>query len=128
MGSTLTKNRKAYYNYEVKETFTAGIMLKGPEVKPIKEGKVSIGESHCYFSDGELYIKNITITEASGEITNTPKKLLLKRKELNKLQEEVAQKGLTIIPLKLYTKQALIKVESYMIKGLQLKRKILKEN
>ena len=117
MSSTLTKNRRAYYDYEVVKSFTAGIVLDGFEVKPIKEGKVSIGEAHCYFKGNELFVNNMTITESKHGTTNTPKKLLLNKKELIELSEKVAQKGLTIIPLKLFMKQALIKVEIGLCKG-----------
>ena len=106
----IVKNRKAYYDYEVIKSFTAGIMLEGFEVKPIKEGNVSIGEGHCYFKGNELFVTNLTITESKRGTTNTPKKLLLNKKELNELSEKVAQKGLTIIPLKLFMKQALIRL------------------
>ena len=123
------KNKKAYYNYEVLETFTAGIMLLGPEVKSIKGGKCSIGESHCYFKDEELYVKNLTITESIGDTTDRPKKLLLRKKELKELSEKVAQKGLTIVPLKMFTKKALIKMEIGLCRGKKLhdKRASIKE-
>lgn len=122
------KNKKAYYNYEVLETFTAGIMLLGPEVKSIKGGKCSIGEAHCYFKDGELFVKNLTITD-SGETIDRPKKLLLKKKELNELSEKVAQKGLTIVPLKMFSKKALLKMEIGLCRGKKLhdKRNTIKE-
>jgi SsrA-binding protein len=92
-------------------------MLEGYEVKPIKAGNVSIGEGHCYFKGNELFLTNLTVTESKRGTTNTPKKLLLNRKELNELSDKVAQKGLTIIPLKLYMKQALIKIEIGLCKG-----------
>jgi len=92
----IIKNRKAYYDYEVIKTFTAGVMLEGYEVKPIKSGNCTIGEAHCYFKGEELFIKNITISESVGGEINREKKLLLNRKELTELSNKVTQKGLTI--------------------------------
>lgn len=101
------KNRRASFNYEFLETFQAGIVLTGTEIKSIRMGKASLVESYCYFSGKELYVKNMHVAEywwgSWGQ--HDPKrdrKLLLTRKELGKLQRAVKEKGLTIVAVKLY--------------------------
>lgn len=101
------KNRRASFDYEFLETFQAGIVLTGTEIKSIRMGKASLVESYCYFSGKELYVKNMHIAEywwgSWGQ--HDPKrdrKLLLTRKELGKLQRAVKEKGLTIVAVKLY--------------------------
>lgn len=101
------KNRKAKFNYEFLDKFTAGIVLKGTEIKSIREGKASIAESFCEFQNGELFIINMHVEEYShaSYFNHTPKserKLLLNKRELRKLEKEVRPGGLTIIPLNLY--------------------------
>ena len=108
MNSTVNiLNRKAKFEYEFLETFIAGIKLVGTEIKAIREGKASIAESFCEFSNGELFVINMTIQEYSHatHFNHNPKserKLLMQRKELRKLEKEVKNTGLTIIPLKLF--------------------------
>jgi SsrA-binding protein len=120
MGSIVT-NKKAKFEYELIETLTAGIMLQGYEIKPIKNAKCNLTEGHCYFQDGELFIKNLSISESVDGDINRPKKLLLNRKELDKLVTNVAQKGLTIIPIKLFlNNRGLIKLEIALAKGKKL--------
>lgn len=102
------KNRKAKFEYEILDTYTAGIVLRGTEIKAIREGKASIAESFCEFSNGELFAINMTIQEYSHSVnfSHSPKserKLLLNRSELKKLEKEVKNSGLTIIPLLLFT-------------------------
>lgn len=101
------KNRRASFDYEFLETFQAGIVLTGTEIKSIRMGKASLVESYCYFSGKELYVKNMHVAEywwgSWGQ--HDPKrdrKLLLTRKELGKLQRAVKEKGLTIVAVKLY--------------------------
>ena len=100
-------NRKARYEYEFVQTIEAGIQLTGSEVKSVRNGDVNIGDAWCLFDDGELYIKNLHIGEykhSSAEIHEPmrTRKLLLKRAELRKLERRATEKGLTIIPYKIY--------------------------
>jgi SsrA-binding protein len=101
------KNKRASFDYELIETFTAGIVLVGTEIKSIRLGKASLVDTYCYFVGGELFVRGIHIAEYWwGNLNNhDPKrerKLLLNRKELNKLQRRSKEKGLSIIPTQLY--------------------------
>lgn len=102
------KNRKAKFQYEILDKYTAGIKLVGTEIKSIREGKASIAESFCEFNDkGELFVINMHIEEYSHatHFNHKPKserKLLLQKKELKKLYKEVRNTGLTIIPLRMF--------------------------
>lgn len=101
------KNKRAEFDYEFIEKFTAGIVLVGTEIKSIRAGKASLVDSYCYFSGGELYIRGLHIAEYWwGNMNNhdprRERKLLLTKKELNKLQKKVKEKGFTIIATKLY--------------------------
>ena len=102
------KNKKARFNYELLDTYVAGIVLKGTEIKSIRQGKASIAESFCEFSeDNDLFIVNMHIDEYNhaGHFNHQPRaarKLLLNRRELTKLRKEVQASGLTIVPLLLF--------------------------
>lgn len=101
------KNRRASFDYEFIETFQAGIVLTGTEIKSIREGKASLVDTFCYFNGGELYVKNMHIAEYwwgswGKHDPRRDRKLLLTKKELTKLQRAVKEKGLTIIAIKLY--------------------------
>jgi len=102
------KNRRASFDYEFLETFQAGIVLTGTEIKSIRAGKASLVDGFCYFSGNELYVKNMNVAEyywASAFNRQDPKrdrKLLLTRKELSRLQRAVKEKGLTIVAVKLF--------------------------
>jgi SsrA-binding protein len=102
------KNRKAKFQYEILDKYTAGIKLVGTEIKSIREGKASIAESFCEFNEqGELFVVNMNIQEYShaSHFNHNPKnerKLLLNKNELRKLYKEVRNSGLTIIPLRLF--------------------------
>ena len=101
------RNRRAGFDYEFIENFTAGIVLYGTEIKSIRAGKASLVDTYCYFNKGELYVKNMHIAEYFWASYNRkdPKrdrKLLLNRKELNRLQRAVKEKGLTIVPTRLF--------------------------
>lgn len=101
------KNRRASFDYEFIETYTAGIVLTGTEIKSIREGKASLVESYCYFNGGELYVKNMHIAEYwwgswGKHDPRRDRKLLLTHKELVKLQRAVKEKGLTIVAVKLF--------------------------
>ncbi|MBR3304143.1 MAG: SsrA-binding protein SmpB [Bacteroidales bacterium] len=101
------RNRRAGFDYEFIENYTAGIVLYGTEIKSIRAGKASLVDTYCYFNKGELYVKNMHIAEYFWASYNRkdPKrdrKLLLNRKELNRLQRAVKEKGLTIVPVRLF--------------------------
>jgi SsrA-binding protein len=103
-------NKRARFDYEIIETYTAGIVLAGSEIKSIRLGKASIAESFCEFQGHELFAINTNIEEYaySRSFSHTPKserKLLLNKKELKSLLKSVQNKGLTIIPLKLFTNE-----------------------
>lgn len=106
MGPVL-ENRKARHDYEILETYEAGIALKGSEVKSLREGRVDFTGSFARFQDGELYLENLYIAPyEKGSYFNPdprrPRKLLLHKHELKKLRGRVEQKGLTLVPLKIY--------------------------
>ncbi|MBP5303005.1 MAG: SsrA-binding protein SmpB [Bacteroidales bacterium] len=101
------KNKKASFEYEFIERFTAGIVLSGTEIKSIRAGKVSLVDSYCYFSGMELYVKNMNVAEYWWGSYNRhdprrDRKLLLTKKELRKLARAIKEKGLTIVPVKLF--------------------------
>ena len=130
------KNKKARFEYEILDKYTAGIVLAGTEIKSIRQGKASITESFCEFNDsGELFIINMQIDEYShaSHFNHKPKaerKLLLNKRELNKLQKEVASSGLTIIPLNLFlNERGLAKMNIALAKGKKLydKRETIKD-
>lgn len=117
------KNRKARFEYDILDTYTSGIVLAGTEIKAIREGKASIAESFCEFHNSELFIINMTVQEYShaSHFNHNPKserKLLLNRSELKKLEKEVKNSGLTIIPLVLFTNdKGLAKLEIALCRG-----------
>lgn len=101
------ENRRAKFDYQFLDVLTAGLVLKGTEIKSIREGKAGLADSYCYFKNDELFVKNFHITEyADASFYNHPplreRKLLLSRQELNKLLRKVKDQGLTIIPVKLF--------------------------
>lgn len=103
----LIKNRKARHDYELLDTFTAGLKLVGTEIKSIRQGKANLVDSYCYFEGGELYVKNMHIAEYDhGNINNheplRERKLLLSRRELDKLEKKLKDQGLTIVTLRMY--------------------------
>jgi SsrA-binding protein len=105
------KNKKAWHEYMLLEEFTAGVMLLGTEIKSIREGKVNLTDSYCTFSGDELFVLNMHIAEYKfGNQFNhepkRPRKLLLNRRELKKIQGKVKDKGITIVPLELYINEA----------------------
>lgn len=117
------KNRKASYEYEFVEKVEAGIMLKGTEIKSLREGKASIQEAYCYFKKDELFIKGMNISpysQASFESHDMTRdrKLLLKKRELEKFKSKMEEKGLTIIPVRIYiNSRGLAKLEIALAKG-----------
>ena len=127
-------NRKASFNYFLSEQIEAGIVLKGSEVKSLREGKGSIADSYAIDKNGELYLINSHIPSyrQSSYNNHDPKgerKLLLNRKELNKLIGKINQEGLTIVPTKMYFKKGKAKLELAVGKGKKLfdKRSVTKK-
>ena len=129
------KNKKAYFEYEMLETFTAGIQLQGTEIKSIRAGKAGLVDSYCQFFQGELFVKNMHIAEYFfGSINNhdakRERKLLLQKRELNKLERKIKESGLTIVPLRLYlTDKGIAKLDIALAKGKKTfdKRETLKQ-
>jgi SsrA-binding protein len=129
------KNKKAGFEYHFLTTYTAGIILSGTEVKSIREGKANLTDAYCVFIDGELYVKNMHISEyKQGSYNNhEPKrmrKLLLTGVELRKIQSKLKDKGTTIIPVQLFfNERSYAKLEIAIAKGKKLydKRESLKE-
>jgi SsrA-binding protein len=108
-------NKKANFEYEKIETYTAGIVLSGMEVKSICQNKVSLVDSFCFFENGELFAKDIYVNDC--DFPKRHKKLLLKSRELKKLERSL-MKGLTIVPLRLfYNERRKIKLEIALVKG-----------
>jgi len=133
---SITKNKKAYFEYQILSKYVAGIQLKGSEVKSIKNNKVSILEAYCFIQNGEIFIKNMHISEhkEGGKHNNhepiRDRKLLLKKKEIIKLNEDISKKGLTIVPLEIILSDTgFIKLEIGLAKGKNLydKRVTIKE-
>ncbi|MCB9230129.1 MAG: SsrA-binding protein SmpB [Bacteroidia bacterium] len=129
------KNRKARFEFHFLETFEVGIVLKGTEIKSIRESKVNLAEAFCYFRDEELWVKGMHISPYEfGNLHNVDpfreRKLLLKKKELKKLKENLEQKGLTIVVSKLFfNERSLCKLEIALAQGKKLydKRQDMKE-
>jgi len=119
-------NRKARFNYEIGQTFEAGIALTGTEVKSLRGGKATIGESYADQKNGELYLVNAYIPEyleanRFNHETKRPRKLLLHRSELNKLLVAVQREGMTIVPLKVFfNDKGRAKVELALARGKKL--------
>jgi SsrA-binding protein len=116
------QNRKAYHDYSIEETNEAGISLLGTEVKSIREGRINLKDSYVLIKDTEAYLLNCHISPYShGNIMNheplRTRKLLMHRKEIVLLQGKMAQKGYTLIPLKIYFKNGRVKVEVGLAKG-----------
>lgn len=128
-------NRKAYHDYFFENTYIAGIVLNGTEVKSLRSGKASFNDSYCYFDDGELYVRSLHISEYSYGTYNNhepmqERKLLMNKKELQKLEGKTKEKGYSIIPLKIFlTEKGIFKMEIGLGKGKKNydKRETIKE-
>jgi len=121
----LATNRKARHEFFIEETFEAGIVLTGTEVKSIRQGKVNIKESYASIDNGEVFINGMHISPyEQGNIYNVDplrvRKLLFHRKEIRKLIGETKQKGFTLVPLSIYLKDGKVKVEIALAKGKKL--------
>ena len=132
--NVVCQNRKAYHDYHIEETIEAGIALLGTEVKSLRAGQANLKDSYVLVKDNEVFLLNCHISPYShGNITNheplRTRKLLLHRKEIERLRGKVAQKGYTLIPLKVYFKGSMAKVEVGLAKGKQVfeKRDKIKE-
>ena len=121
----ITTNRKAYHNYLVQDSLEAGIALTGTEIKSIRDGRVNLVDAYIRPEKGELWLLNAHIAryEAGSYMSHEPmrdRKLLLHRKEINNLTAKAAEKGLTVVPLKLYLKGGIAKVDIALAKGKKL--------
>jgi|SRR6056297_3664321 len=118
----VAKNKKARFEYEILETIEAGIVLRGTEVKSVRQKKVSIQESYARIKDGEAYIIGMTISpyEMGNQFNHEPareRKLLLHRQELKRLTGKLKEKGFTLVPLKIYFKNGKVKILLGLGKG-----------
>lgn len=101
------KNRKAHFNYEISDTYTAGMVLTGTEIKSVREGKASLADSYCVVDRGEVWIKGMYIAEYfygsyNNHIARRDRKLLLNKKEIAKLSKDTNDPGFTIVPLRMF--------------------------
>jgi SsrA-binding protein len=122
---TIAVNRKAYHDYTILESLEAGIVLMGSEIKSIRAGRVNIRDAYAKPEGGELWLVNAHIAayEAAsrfGHEPNRPRKLLLHRRQINELAGMVTQKGLTLVPLKLYIKKGIAKLDLGVARGKRL--------
>jgi SsrA-binding protein len=120
--SNIAENRKAYHDYHLLETFEAGIVLLGTEVKSIREGRVNLRDSFARVEDGEVFLYNVNISPYShrGYADHEPlrrRKLLLHRDEIRKLIGKTVEKGMTLVPVRLYYKDGRVKVAVSLAKG-----------
>lgn len=127
MSKSVCRNKRAYFDYEILEKFTCGMVLVGSEVKSIKAGKTSIVEGYCYITNNELFIKGMHVTEhkEGGKYFNheplRDKKLLMKKKEIIELNESISKKGLTIVPIDVFISDTgFIKIEIGLGRGKKL--------
>lgn len=135
----IANNKKAFHDYFIEDTYEAGIALAGTEVKSLRSGKCSIKEAFVRVENGEVYVYGMHITPyEKGNIFNKDplrvRKLLLHRYEINKIEAKLKEKGLTLVPLKVYFKDSLVKIEigmavvkSFMTSARILRRRIREE-
>jgi SsrA-binding protein len=122
----ITKNRKVYYEYTIIEEFDCGIILTGSEVKSIRGGGITIVDAFAYFKSGEIWVKNLKVApykqahKLDKHDDNREKKLLLNKKEINKIDRLLVDKGTTLIPLGLFIQNNKIKVKIGVCKGKKL--------
>lgn len=119
---TVVTNRKAFHNYHIGDSIEAGIVLTGTEIKSIRAGRVNLGDSYVKPEKGELWLLNAHIAryEAGSYMSHEPtrpRKLLLHRKEIDILSGKIEEKGLTVVPLKLYIKDSIAKLEIASARG-----------
>ncbi|MBR5388343.1 MAG: SsrA-binding protein SmpB [Clostridia bacterium] len=122
-GKTIAFNRPVNHEYFILERFEAGIVLDGGEIKSVRKGNCNLKDSFCFARDGEIFVKNmhIAVYDKSGAFNvrdaKRDRKLLLHKDEIRKITSKITEKGLTLVPIKLYYKQALIKMEIGLGKG-----------
>jgi SsrA-binding protein len=128
-------NRAAWFHYEIKDRYIAGMVLTGSEIKSIREGKVSFNDSFCYFQGNELFVKNLHIAAYKNATyaNHDPlreRKLLLQKRELRKLKNAIQEKGYTIVPLRIFiNEKGWAKMEIALVKGKKIydKRESIKQ-
>lgn len=117
------KNKRAYFDYQIEDNFLCGIVLHGTEVKSIREGNANISEAHCQVINKEVFLMNSYISEYKfgGSYNHTPvreRKLLLNKREIDKIHKKVKEKGMTLIPIKMFiNERGMVKVEIGLGKG-----------
>ena len=131
----ICQNKKAYHEYFIEETYEAGIVLVGTEVKSLRDGKAQLVDSYAVFKGEELFLLNAHISPYSHAARDNheptrSRKLLLHKKELHKLQGKINERGFALVPLKLYFSRGRIKAEIALVKGKKLhdKRETMKKN
>ena len=120
--STVTVNRRARYDYDILDTVEAGLVLSGTEIKSIRGRKVSLSDSYARPTDGEMWLHNLHVDEYSPASRNNhdpkrPRKLLLHRAQIDDLSRQINQRGLTLVPLRLYIRNHVAKVELALARG-----------
>lgn len=130
----IATNRKANYEYEILDKYEAGVSLLGTEVKSLREGKANLGEAYAVVQKGEVWLQNFHINEYKyGNINNhdpiRKRKLLFHKREINKIRASLEEKGLTFVPLKIYFKGSLVKVQMGIGRGKKIydKRESIKK-
>ena len=119
---TAASNRRAFFNYEILDRYEAGIVLTGTEIKSVRAGKVDLSDAYARVRDGELWLHNTYIApyDPASQFNHEPRrlrKLLMHRDEISKLESEVAEKGLTLVALRVYIKRHVAKVELGLARG-----------
>ena len=119
---TVATNRKARHDYHIEDTYEAGLVLTGTEIKSIRAGRVNLRDSYATLKEGELWLMNTHIAPYDqGSYTNheprRPRKLLMHRREINRIAGRIQEKGFTLVPLRLYLKNNLAKVELGLARG-----------
>lgn len=134
MQRLVATNKKAYHDYFIEETYEAGIQLVGSEVKSIRMGGINLKDSYAFIKNGELILSNVHISPYKmgsyfNEDPRRDRRLLMHKREIDKLRGKVEQKGYTIVATKVYFKNSLVKIEIALAKGKELhdKRQALKE-
>ena len=114
-------NRKARYNYEILETYEAGLVLTGTEIKSIRSGNANMADAYAHADGGELWLRNLHIAHYAASSSNhhptRTRKLLLRRSQIIELPHNIGARGLTVVPLKLYLKNGLAKIELALARG-----------
>ncbi|HPU00362.1 MAG: SsrA-binding protein SmpB [Firmicutes bacterium] len=125
MEKLISRNRKAYHDYHIDETYEAGIVLTGTEVKSLRAGRVNLRDSYARVEGGELFLYNMHISpyDQGNRFNHDPlrtRKLLMHKAEIARLAGKVKEKGYTLIPVKIYLKKGLVKVELALARGKRL--------